>query len=176
MPAALESVITTAQLSARASRVPDYETECSILESLSLGMVRSPELLLRRLALAALVLCRAGSAGVSLVEPGGTRFRWRALSGQLASHLGDTMPRAFSPCGTVAERNSIQLFSYPQRHFEYFAALRPTIVEVLLVPFLFAAQPVGTIWVMHHDEQHHFDSEDARLMRNLSRFAVAAGR
>ena len=47
------------------------------------------------------------------------------------------------------------------------------IVEVLLVPFLFAATPVvGTIWVMQHDEQCRFDLEDARIMHNLGRFAA----
>jgi signal transduction histidine kinase len=170
----LESVITTAELARRASRAPDYAAESCILASLAQGMSYSPELILQSLAQAALTSCRAGSAGISLIEEDGTRFRWRALEGGLASHVGDTTPRSFSPCGTVVERNSVHLFSYPERHFKYFAAVRPTIVEALLVPFSFEARPVGTIWVMAHDEQRRFDAEDARLIGNLGRFAAGA--
>ena len=170
----LQSVIATAELGRRASRAPDYAAESGILASLVQGMAHSPELILESLAQAALTSCRAGSAGISLIEEDGTQFRWRALKGELAPHLGDTTPRAFSPCGTVVDRNSVHLFSYLERHFKYFAAVRPTIVEALLVPFSFEAKPVGTIWVMTHDDEHHFDAEDARLIGNLGRFAATA--
>jgi signal transduction histidine kinase len=170
----LESVISTAQLDQRSSRTADYAAESAILASLAQGMTHSPELILQSLAQAALTSCRAGSAGISLIEEDGEHFRWRALKGQLASHLGDTTPRAFSPCGTVVDRNSVHLFSYLERHFKYFAAMRPTIVEALLVPFSYEGKPVGTIWVMTHDDGHRFDAEDARLIGNLGRFAAAA--
>jgi signal transduction histidine kinase/CheY-like chemotaxis protein len=171
---ALESVIATAELSRRASRVPDYAAETGILASLAQGMAHSPERILESLAQAALSSCRAGSAGISLIEEDGEHFRWRALKGELAPHVGDTTPRAFSPCGTVVDRNSVHLFSHLERHFKYFAAMRPTIVEALLVPFSYEGKPVGTIWVMTHDDAHRFDAEDARLIGNLGRFAAAA--
>jgi signal transduction histidine kinase/ActR/RegA family two-component response regulator len=170
----LEAVIATAELSRRAARAPDYAAESGILASLAQGMTRPPELILQSLAQAALTSCRAGSAGISLIEADGTHFRWRALTGELAPHLGDTTPREFSPCGTVVDRNSVHLFHYLERHFKYFAAMRPTIVEALLVPFSFEGKPVGTIWVMTHDDAHRFDAEDARLIGNLGRFAAAA--
>lgn len=170
----LDSVISTAQLGERSSRPADYAAESAILASLAQGMTHSPELILQSLAEAALTSCRAGSAGISLIEEDGAHFRWRALKGELAAHLGDTTPRAFSPCGTVVDRNSVHLFSYLERHFKYFAAMRPTIVEALLVPFSFEGKPVGTIWVMTHDDTHRFDAEDARLIGNLGRFAAAA--
>jgi signal transduction histidine kinase len=170
----LESVIATGELVRRGSRAPDYAAESAILASLAQGMAGSPELILQSLAQAALTSCRAGSAGISLIEEDGLHFRWRALHGELAAHLGDTTPREFSPCGTVVDRNSVHLFSYLERHFHYFAAMRPTIVEALLVPFSFESKPVGTIWVMTHDDAHRFDAEDARLIGNLGRFAAAA--
>jgi hypothetical protein len=104
----------------------------------------------------------------------GKSFRWHALKGELAGHLWATTPRAFSPCGTVVDHNSVHLFSYLERHYKYFADVKPTIVEALLVPFSFEGRPVGTIWVVTHDERRRFDAEDARLVGNLGRFAAAA--
>jgi signal transduction histidine kinase/CheY-like chemotaxis protein len=172
----LESVVTTAELSRRASRPPDYAAEARILATLVQVMADSPRTILQGLAEAALVSCGAGSAGVSLIEPDGKHFRWHALAGALSPHLGGTTPRSFSPCGTVVERNSVQLFSYPERHFKYFAEVKPVIVEALLIPFAFDGRPAGTIWVVTHDEQRRFDAEDARLIDNLGRFAAVAYR
>jgi len=117
----LEAVIATAELGRRAPRPPDHEAENRILVSLAQDMARSPSAILHSLAQAALTACRAGSAGISLIEEDGGIFRWQALVGELAPHLGGTTPRSFSPCGTVVERNSIHLFSRPERHFGYFA-------------------------------------------------------
>jgi len=170
----LESVVTTAELSLRPSRPPDYVAEARILAALAQDMTHSPRTILQSLAEAALVSCQAGSAGVSLIEPDGKHFRWHALVGEYAPHLGGTTPRSFSPCGTVVDRNSVQLFSRLERHFDYFAELKPAIVEALLIPFAFEGRPAGTIWVVTHDEQRRFDAEDARLIDNLGRFAAVA--
>jgi signal transduction histidine kinase/ActR/RegA family two-component response regulator len=170
----LESVITTAELSRRPLRAPDYAAESRMLASLAQNMAHSPELILHNLAQAALTSCRAGSAGISLIEEDGKHFRWHALVGELAPHVWGTTPRSFSPCGTVVDRNSIHLFSLPHRHFQYFAEVKPVIVEALLIPFSFAGAPAGTIWVVTHDERRQFDAEDARLIDNLGRFAAAA--
>ena len=80
-----------------------------------------------------------------------------------------------SPCGTVVERNSIHLFSHLARHFKYFAEVKPSIVEALLVPFSFGKSR-GTIWVVTHDDKRRFDAEDARLIDDLGKFAAAAHR
>lgn len=170
----LEAVIATAELGRRAPRPPDHEAENRILVSLAQDMARSPRAILHSLAQAALTACRAGSAGISLIEEDGGIFRWQALVGELAPHLGGTTPRSFSPCGTVVERNSIHLFSRPERHFGYFAEVRPVIVEALLIPFPLQGRPVGTIWVVSHDEHRRFDAEDARLIDDLGKFAAAA--
>ena len=174
MPRDLESVIITAELSRRLPRPPDYAAENRILASLARDIACSPDLILQSLALAALTSCRAGSAGVSLVDTAGEHFRWHAIEGELAPHRWGTTPRAFSPCGTVVDRNSIELFSYPERHFEYLAEMKPAIVEALLVPFSFEGRPVGTVWVVAHEEHRRFDAEDARLIHNLGRFAATA--
>jgi hypothetical protein len=56
------------------------------------------------------------------------------------------------------------------------ADARPPIVEALLAPFSFEGKPVGTIWVVTHEERRRFDAEDARRIGNLGRFAAAAFR
>ena len=172
--AALESVIITPALERRDSRRPDYAAENRALVSLAQDMERSPEAILHSLAQALLTLCRAGSAGVGLIDADGRHFRWHAIAGALAPQAGETIPRSFSPSGTVVDRNAIQLFQHPQRHFQYLAKVEPAIVEALVIPFSFEDKPAGTIWVVTHDAGRQFDAEDARLLANLGKFASAA--
>jgi PAS domain S-box-containing protein len=124
----------------------------------------------------AVEVCGADSAGVSILEPGGTAgvFRWHAIAGQFASNIGGTMPREASPCGVVLDRDVPLLFSYPERHFDYGMAIDPPVVEGLLVPFHTEAKPVGTVWVIAHTPSRKFDAEDQRLLTGLSRFAAVA--
>lgn len=169
----LESVIATPELHRRAPRPPDYEAETRVFASLTQAVTQSPEAILRALAAAALSACRAGSAGVSLIEEDGLTSRWHAVEGELTPCLSGTMPRAFSPCGAVVDRGELQLFSFPQRHFMYLAKVQPAIVEALLVPFAVDGRAAGAIWVVSHDEQRRFDAEDARLVDKLGKFAAA---
>ena len=172
----LDAVVCTAQLHHRAARQPDYEAENRALASLAQVLANPPRDILQRLVEAALELCQGGSAGISIIEEhlGEKVFRWHALTGALASHRWGTTPRDFSPCGTVIDRNSVQLMRLPERHFLYFANVKPQIVEALLVPFSVRGQPVGTIWVVTHDDRRKFDAEDERLVKELEQFATEA--
>jgi PAS domain S-box-containing protein len=172
----LESVITTSELSRRSSRLPDYEAENRALVCLAEKMATSPRSVLQQLVETALKLCQAHSAGISILEEENGRkiFRWHAVAGQWSGYLGGTMPREISPCGTVLDRNAIQLMEHPERHFPFPPEVAPSVVEVLLIPFHVAQKPVGTIWVIAHDESRQFDAEDARIMQNLGKFASSA--
>jgi signal transduction histidine kinase len=170
----LESIISTAQLSRRRTRAPNHVAENDALIALAEKMATSPHDILQKLAETALNLCHAQTCGISLLDSDGVEFYWPALTGVWASHVGGSMPRAFSPCGTVLDRNAAQLMSHPERHFAYFAAVTPWINEVLLVPFYVEGKAVGTIWVIVHDKSHLFDTEDLRVMTNLGTFAAAA--
>jgi PAS domain S-box-containing protein len=165
-----------AELCRRPSRPPDYEAENRALIALAQEMARSPEGILQRLVETALSLCRADSAGLSLLEAEDQRrnFHWRAIAGQWASHVGGGTPRDFGPCGTVLDRNATQVLSHPELDFPYFAEVEPHVEEGLLIPFYIAGEAVGTIWVVSHDESHRFDAEDLRVMTNLASFAAAA--
>ncbi|HYW74395.1 MAG TPA: PAS domain S-box protein, partial [Pyrinomonadaceae bacterium] len=170
----LDSIIITADLSRRPSRPPDYAAENRALVALMQALARQPNGILQKLAETALTLCRAHSAGVSLLEPGGKNFHWPAVAGRWACHVGGGTPRDYGPCGTVLDRDAAQLMSHPERHFTPFASVTPLIEEALLIPFYVYGKAVGTIWVIAHDQSRQFDAEDLRVMTNLGHFAAAA--
>ena len=169
----LESVISTRELSLRPTRPPDHASENRALVALVEAMTASPDDILQKLAETALDLCRAHSAGLSLLDGDRKRFRWAAIAGRWTPHLGGGTPRGFGPCGTVLDCNIPLLFSRPERHFKYLAAVTPYIEEGLLLPFYVGGQAIGTIWVIAHDQSRSFDAEDLRVMTNLSHFAAA---
>ena len=62
----------------------------------------------------------------------------------------------------------------PGKVFPLVAAVEPELVEALLAPFHILGEPVGTVWVLSHDENRKFDSEDVRVVESLATFAAAA--
>jgi len=171
----VDDVIITSELSRRPARAPDHVAENRALVMLAQIMAESPMRVFQGLADCALELCHAGSAGISVWEAADpTVFRWRATSGAFAQCAGGTMPRDFSPCGVVLDRKTSLLMADPVRAFPYIAQLCSPVREVLLVPFAQDGAPIGTVWVVAHDERRHFDAEDARIVRSLTTFAEAA--
>lgn len=172
---ALESVLITAEIARRPGRTPDYAGENRALLAIGAELAGGGDPL-GRLCSAALELCRGQTAGISLIELDGAEsvFRWVALAGQWASYKGGSLPRNASPCGIVIDRNAPQLMSRPHIFFSAMRDARPPVGEVLLVPFSILDEPVGTVWVIAHDELRRFDSEDLRLMRSLANLAAAA--
>jgi hypothetical protein len=137
-------------------------------------MAGSPDRILQKLAETALNLCRAHSAGFSLLELDGSRFYSPVIIGQWACHIGAGTLVDSGPCAAVLDLNAPQLMSRPERHFTYLASVKPPIEEVLIVPLDLESRAIGTIWVMSHDETLRFDAEDLRVMSNLGTFAAAA--
>jgi PAS domain S-box-containing protein len=173
---ALRSMLSLDELRRRPSRPPDYEAESSALIALAQSMAASPEDILQKLADTALTLCRAHSAGLSLLEDGDQKsnFHWRAIAGQWAPHLNGGTPRNFGPCGTVLDQDVAMVCSHPELDFPYWAPIKPVLEEGLLIPFYIKGEAVGTIWVVTHDSSRRFDPEDLRLVTNLGAFAAAA--
>jgi signal transduction histidine kinase len=172
----LEDILITGELRSRPYRAPNLEGESEALRILARVMADSPRQLPDTLLRLALELCRAGTAGISLVEtpPGGApAFRWTNLAGVLQPYVGGFAPRNASPCGVSLDRKSPQLFLYPARHFSYLNAFPAPVVEALVIP-LIGAGPAGTIWFFSHEEGILFDAEDVRIMTDLADFASSA--
>lgn len=172
----LASVIATRELTQRPRRAPDFEGESRALGLLLATLSTSPRSVLEKLADVALELCKAHSAGISLLDTDGDVpvVRWRAIAGKFGPHAGSTLPRALSPCGIVIETGALQLMSRPDRHFPCIVSLNPPIQETLTIPIHVNRKPLGTIWVVTHDQTRQFDAEDARLITSLANFASAA--
>ena len=172
----VEEVLATEELARRPARMPDYAAENRALVRLAREMVGNPQGMLQTLAELVIELCRADSAGISVLEPGGERgsFRWWAASGLFAPNLGGTLPRDASPCGVVVERNTVLLFRDPDRFFSALRGYRPRVREGLLAPWSIDGEPIGTVWALQHNTARRFDAEDARLLTALTAFASAA--
>jgi PAS domain S-box-containing protein len=164
------------ELSRRPSRLPNFDAENAALVDLAEILASAPEHILQTLAEIALRLCKAHSAGLSLLEDADQhrRFHWRAIAGKWSGFVGGGTPRDFGPCGTVLDLNEPLLFSHPEQDFPYFNEATPVVEDSLLVPFYVDGEARGTIWVVAHDETKRFDAEDLRVMTNLSKFASAA--
>ena len=170
----LESAIITDELARRPASHPRHEAENRAYLAMAEAAAESPDRIFERLAETALDVCRAHSAGVSLLDESRKRFYWPVIVGEWAAHVGGGTPADFGPCGTVLDRNAAQLFHRPERHFPYLLRVTPHMEEALLIPFCVNGVAAGTIWVMAHDSSRHFDSEDLRIMTNLAGFASAA--
>ncbi|MEX0712645.1 MAG: ATP-binding protein [Pirellulales bacterium] len=172
----LEDILITPELSRRRSRAPDYPAENRALVALARAMATNPKNLPQKLVDLALELCRAGSAGISLLKTDaeGEYFSWEALAGVYAPRVGGRTPRNFSPCGTTLDRGAPQLFSCPARYFTYFERVDSRIAEGLVIPFALNGHALGTIWVLTHDESRRFDAEDVHIMTVLAEFTAAA--
>ena len=171
-PFGLEDIIINSELRNRPSRAPNYEAENQALLALVQSLAGTPNMILQRLAETALQLCRADTAGISLLEQqdGGEVFRWEAVTGVSSNRLHATMPRYASPSGITIDRNATQLMYMAERVFPDLKS-EPPLVEALLTPFHVGHKPIGTVWVGAHDERRKFDQEDERIIKTLAQFA-----
>lgn len=174
-PVTLNDVIITGQLERRRSRTPDYRAENDALLDLTLHMASGTAGLMQTLVEAALRLCHADTAGISILEEadGERVFRWNAIAGVLRNSVGSATSFEFSPCGVTLAQGSAQLFDRPYRLFTYLQQSPEPIVEVLVIPLPPSDQPAATIWIISHNSSHQFDREDLRIMTRLASFTAA---
>ncbi|MBD0269599.1 MAG: PAS domain S-box protein, partial [Cyanobacteria bacterium Co-bin8] len=176
-PVALDNILITAELATRPPRAPNLQAEIQALHALTRQLAEQCQTVLKTLVMVAKDLCRAGTAGVSLLETtsdGEEVFRWAALCGVLEAYDQGTTPRDFSPCGTCLDLQAPQLYAYPDRYFIYLQEASPRIVEGLVIPLIGADKSLGALWIVSHDEARRFDAEDVRVMTSLADFTAAA--
>ncbi|SKC87277.1 GAF sensor hybrid histidine kinase [Burkholderia sp. YR290] len=172
-------VLRTDDLKDRPARAPDHAAEVRTLVTVASAQTGRRDTLLQAIADAALGACRAGSAGISLLETtseGAAVFRWRAVAGACAAFEGKTTAWAECPCGMTLELGAPQLFVEPHTFFKSLRDAGAVITEGIITPIPIrcpASKPLGAIWVASHDA-HRFDREDVRLLGNLAVLAGAA--
>lgn len=176
IPAELAQVVATEALWERRARPRQLEHEIEALLDLARLMATHDQgAVLRKVASYALTICKAESAGFSILETdrnGKESFRWTATCGRMHAFEGGTTPADFSPCGFCLERNSPQLFRNAERFYEYLKPIAP-VAELLLIPMHHGHAWVGTVWVISHHGRRKFDPEDARLMMQFGSLASA---
>jgi RNA polymerase sigma factor (sigma-70 family) len=173
----LEDIVISDQLVSRRLRTVHGRTEIKAMYELASLLGGEARWIFKRLAQMAVELCAAGSGGISMIETGADGeqcFRWQALAGELERYEGGSTPREWSPCGVCLQSAKPMLYSYPARFFTYFQDCDATIVEGLVIPMYNAWLPIGTIWIISHDERRHFDAEDVRIMTSLGSFVTAS--
>lgn len=171
-----ETVLCTEELQRRPQRPADLAAEIRALGILVHTFAETPDRILQTLVDTLLDTFHVGSAGCSVLidSADGPVLTWPAVVGAWTGCVGRGPPWTDSPCNEVRARNTPLLFRRPQRHYAPLQALTPAIEECLLVPFAIAGAPVGTLWLVSHDAQRKFDSEDLRQLMTLGEFASAA--
>lgn len=152
----------------------DVAAQVEGMHRLAHAFVSNPETILQELVNAAVDLCGADSAGISLEleEKSDENFyQWVATAGKYSGFLNATLPRYPSACGTCLERGSPQLFRVTQRFFDLMGVEAPVVTDGILLPWEVDGTR-GTIWIMAHERDEAFDSEDCKMMQMLANFAA----
>ena len=120
----------------------------------------------------AMRLTGAESAGISLLDqPSGDHFKWVATAGDFARYVNGTMPRDFSPCGTVFDQGRALMMRDAVRYYPYISELHLPVRVVLLVPFSQDGVLVGTLWIVRHSSDTPFTQQDLSATTALAEFA-----
>lgn len=162
----------------RQLHVRDAVTHIDGMTRLARAFVESPDRILQELVTAAVELCGADSAGISIVQENSTDdhfYHWVATAGQYSGFLDARLPRYPSACGVTIQRNRPQIFRVSQRFFDRMGVVAPIVTDGLLLPWQ-SGQTCGTIWIMAHGREEAFDSEDCRIMQALANFAATGVR
>ena len=152
----------------------DIGTQMAGLQRLSRALVEQPETILQELVNAAVDLCGADSAGISIEKKYGSDrefYHWIATAGDYSGFLNAILPRYPSACGLCLERGYPQHFTVSKKFFDILGVEAPLVTDGILLPWK-AEETRGTIFVMAHGRTEAFDANDARLMTMLADFAA----
>ncbi|MGA3226865.1 MAG: sigma factor [Acidobacteriaceae bacterium] len=162
----------------RQQHVRDVALQIEGMNRLASAFADSPATILQELVTAAIDLCGADSAGISVERTGGTDdnfWHWVATAGQYSGFVDAKLPRYPSACGLTLERGRPQIFRVTKRFFDLMGVQAPTVTDGMLLPWQ-AEETRGTIWIMAHGRTEAFDGEDCRMMQALANFAATGMR
>ncbi len=144
------------------------------LQRIAQALVQQPESILQTLVEAAVELCGADSAGISIQRESGPEvafYHWVATAGDYSGFLNAVLPKEPSACGICIQRGRPQHFRAHQRFFDILGVVAPLVTDGILLPWS-ADGTKGTIFIMAHTRSEAFDLEDCRLMETLADFAA----
>lgn len=163
-----------AAFAARRLHVRDVTLQMEGMRRIARAFVDNPDTILQELVNAAVELCDAESAGISIEKEDGTEkdfYHWVATAGRYSHFLNATLPRYPSACGVCLERGHPQLFRVGQRFFDLMGIEAPLVTDGILLPWQ-VDETRGTIFIMAHGPAEAFDLNDCRLMELLADFAA----
>jgi hypothetical protein len=117
---------------ARRLHVRDLEVQVEGMQRIARGFIKSPETILQELVNAAVTLCDADSAGISIEKENRTEaayFQWVATAGQYSGFLDAILPHYPSACTICLDRGSPQLFRVGQPFFDFMGIDAPLITD-----------------------------------------------
>jgi RNA polymerase sigma factor (sigma-70 family) len=169
---------THPEFAARCLHPRDIAMQMEGLRRLTHSFVENPDTILQELVNAAVDLCGADSAGISLEteeKSDASYYHWVATAGQYNGFLNAVLPRYPSACGICLERGKPQLFRVRQRFFDIMGIEAPLVTDGILLPWQ-VEDTRGTIFIMAHGRTAAFDKDDGQMMRVLADFAAMAVR
>jgi RNA polymerase sigma factor (sigma-70 family) len=169
---------THTEFASRRLHARDLSSQMEGLRRLTHSFVQSPDTILQELVNAAVHLCGADSAGISLEtaeKSDANYYHWVATAGQYNGFLNAVLPRYPSACGICLERGKPQLFRVRQRFFDIMGIEAPLVTDGILLPWQ-VEDTRGTIFIMAHGRSAAFDKDDGQMMRVLADFAAMAVR
>jgi len=155
-------------------QVRDASRQLAGLQRLGHAFVEDPDTVLQALVNAAVDLCGADSAGISIEKADRTDqhfYHWVATAGDYSGFLDAILPRYPSACGICLDRGRPQQFRVSQRFFEILGVEAPLVTDGILLPWEVDGTR-GTIFVMAHTRLQAFDLGDIHMMQMLSDFAA----
>jgi hypothetical protein len=158
----------------RSSRPRDGSIQMEGLRRIAVAFVEKPETILQELVDAAIRLCGADSAGISIERVGRTDkdyYQWVAIAGEYTPFLHAILPRTPSACSVSLERGTPQLFRVDQRFFDILGVKASPVRDGILLPWQ-VEDTRGTIFIISHGKDEAFDSQDLHLMQVFANFAA----
>jgi hypothetical protein len=159
---------------ARHIHARDITVQMEGMRRIARAFVDNPDTILQELVNAAVELCDADSAGISIEKEDRTEkdfYHWVATAGRYSHFLNAVLPRYPSACGICLERGQPQLFRVGQRFFDLMGIEAPLVTDGILLPWQID-ETRGTIFIMAHGRAEAFDQNDCRVMELLADFAA----
>lgn len=152
----------------------DSSNQMEGLRQIATAFVQRPETILQELVNAAVRLCGADSAGISIEREDKTDeafYHWVAIAGEYSPFLNAVLPRTPSACSVSLERGTPQLFRVDQRFFDLLGVEAAPVRDGILLPWE-VEEMRGTIFIISHGRDEAFDIEDLHIMQVLANFAA----